>query len=97
MVKGINFTTLVVSALYLMPVLAGIVLNQVNPNLSTGLGVAYAALLGLIMGIIATALVGLLTWRKTASRPNYWLIGLSFATSLALFMFANAGALSRMQ
>ncbi|MEL7284795.1 MAG: hypothetical protein AAGJ68_09795 [Pseudomonadota bacterium] len=97
MAKVLNFSTIIVSALYLLPVLVGAALNQMNPNLGTGMGVAYSALLGLIMGIIATALVGLLTWRKTASGPNYWVVGLSFLASLVLFVLANSGALSRIQ
>jgi hypothetical protein len=97
MAKARSFTTIIISALYLIPVMVGIVLNRMNPTMGTGMGVAYFALLGLIMGIIATALVGLLTWRKTASSPNYWVVGLSFVASLVLFVLANTGTLSRLQ
>jgi len=97
MVKGVNTATITITALFLLPVIVGVALNQAEPNMSTGMGVAYLALMGPILGGIATALLTLMSWRKIIDSPNYWIVAVSFAASAALFLLANSGALSRLQ
>ena len=87
-------STLIVALAFLLPVLVGIGLNQLNPSLETALGVAYFALLGLVLGVLVTALILVLKWRDILAAPNVWVVGASFVVSLVLFLKANSGALS---
>ncbi|MEM9572940.1 MAG: hypothetical protein AAF996_15860 [Pseudomonadota bacterium] len=69
-------------------------MNQLNPSMESALGVAYFALLGVVLGILATAIILLLSWRDVLQAPNLWVVGVSFVVSLVLFLKANSGALS---
>lgn len=89
-----RITSLVTVTAFLVPILVGIVLNQLNPSMETALGVAYFALLGVMVGVLATATFLLLSWREVLRTPNLWVVGVSFALSLVLFLMANSGALS---
>ena len=89
-----RLTTLFTALAFLVPVFIGIVLNQLNPSLETALGVAYFALLGLVLGVLTTALILVLKWRDILAAPNVWVVGVSFVVSLVLFLKANSGALS---
>ena len=89
-----RLTTLFAALAFLAPVFIGIVLNQLNPSLETALGVAYFALLGLVLGVLTTALILVLKWRDILAAPNVWVVGVSFVVSLVLFLKANSGALS---
>lgn len=89
------FMTAGIIALYAGPTLIGLGMNYSNPNLGTAMGVAYLSLLGLILGLLGTAVASLLSWRKTISLPPVWILLVSFAVSLGVFLLANSGALSR--
>ena len=89
-----RITTIVTVLAFLLPILIGIVLNQLNPSMETALGVAYFALLGVVLGVLTTALFLLLSWRDVLRAPNLWVVGVSFVVSLVLFLKANSGALS---
>lgn len=90
-------STIAVVFLFFAPTVLGVVLNQMDPNMATAMGVAYFALLAVFLGLVGTAIVALLNWRKILTAPNYALIGISFAMSLVVFFSANSGALSSVQ
>lgn len=89
-----RITSLVTVTAFLLPILVGIVLNQLNPSMETALGVAYFALLGVLLGVLATSIILLLSWREVLRAPNLWVVGVSFVISSVLFLKANSGALS---
>lgn len=89
-----RIATLVTVLAFMLPILIGILLNQLNPSMESALGVAYFALLGVVLGILATAIILLLSWRDVLQAPNLWVVGVSFVVSLVLFLKANSGALS---
>lgn len=89
-----RITSLVTVTAFLLPILVGIVLNQLNPSMETALGVAYFALLGVLLGVLATGIILLLSWRGVLQAPNLWIVGVSFVISLVLFLQANSGVLS---
>ncbi len=90
-------STLIIAALFLLPTLIGIGLNQLDPSAGSALGVAYFALLGLLLGLLGTVIVLLLSWRGSMAPPNIWLVGLCLIASLVLFLQANTGSLSLVQ
>jgi len=89
------FMTALIIGLYAVPTLIGLGMNYSNPNIGTAMGVAYLSLLGLILGLFGTAIASLLSWRKIIDLPQVWVLLVSFAVSLGVFLLANSGALSR--
>lgn len=89
-----NIPTIGIILMYFAPLVAGIVINQLNPNMATALGVAYFALSGLILGVLSTGIAAALSLKWTSVRPNYLIVGFAFIVGLGLFFVANGGGLS---
>lgn len=87
-------STIVLVLIYLMPPIAGMISNRLDPNAATALGVAYLAFGGLILGSLSTAITVLISLFWKPIKPNYAVIGLTFLVSLGLFFVADRGWLS---
>lgn len=86
-------TALLVFAFWAPPILA-ISANRLAPDISTALGVPYAFLIGLVLGLAMTGFVALAAWRWPSLKPSYPVIAGAAVITIVLFVVAEQGALS---
>ncbi|MEM6430859.1 MAG: hypothetical protein AAF708_16595 [Deinococcota bacterium] len=94
--RKLSYKSLGVQCIALSIFMVGIVQNQLNPNLSTALGVAFISLAALIISATGGIIVEVINARRHKK-----LVMQSFAVTLVgiglfivLFLLANAGRLS---
>ncbi|MEM7747465.1 MAG: hypothetical protein AAF346_04375 [Pseudomonadota bacterium] len=86
-------TVLILAALWVPPALAMIV-NRLDPDIGTALGVPYGFLAGFLLAIIVTGVVAALSQRWAALRPSYMIVLGGAALSIGLLFLADRGILS---
>lgn len=86
-------TFLILAALLVPPGIA-IAHNRFKPDISTALGIPYAFLAGIVLGLVITLVFAVLSRRWPAVRPHYLVIVGAGAIAVVLLFVAERGLLS---
>lgn len=92
-----RLSTIGLALIYFIPPIIGIIGNRLDPNAGTALGVPFLAMIGLIAGMVATLIFGLLGRRWSVWKPSLPAAGTVLVMSAALVLIADRGWLSVVQ
>lgn len=86
-------TAIMVALIWGSPAYA-LVHNRAAPSYESALGVAYAWMIGLAIGVLVTPIVGALSVRFQALRFNAYVVAAAWLSLLAAAPVANSGQFS---
>ena len=87
-------STALLAAVFMGPPFAAIIANRFDPSIGSALGVPYAFLLGLLLGLVATIAVLLASKRWPQIKPYYLIVTAVGLVTGLLFFVAEQGMLS---